>query len=56
MLTPRVVVALLAGIAGVVLTTSLGNWQTRRGDEKAARQAQWDEALARAPTPIAGLR
>ena len=53
MLTPRVVVALLAGIAGVVLTTSLGNWQTRRGDEKAARQAQWDDALARAPSPIA---
>jgi len=55
MLTSRLVVALLAGIAGVVLTASLGNWQTRRGDEKAARQAQWDEALARAPSPIAGL-
>lgn len=53
MLTRKVVVALLAGIAGVVLTSSLGNWQTRRGDEKAARQAQWDEALARAPSPIA---
>lgn len=52
MLTPKVIVALIAGIAGVVLTTSLGNWQTRRGDEKAARQAQWDEALARAPSPI----
>jgi surfeit locus 1 family protein len=36
-----------------VLTTSLGNWQTRRGDEKAARQAQWDGALARAPSSIA---
>lgn len=55
MLTPRVVVALLAGIAGFALTTSLGNWQTRRGDEKAARQAQWDEALASSPAPIAGL-
>ena len=55
MLTPRAVVALLAGIAGVVLAASLGNWQTRRGDEKAARQAQWDEALERAPSPIAGL-
>jgi surfeit locus 1 family protein len=54
MLTPRVVVALLAGIAGVALAASLGNWQTRRGDEKAARQAQWDEAVARAPTPITG--
>lgn len=55
MLTPRVAVALLAGIAGVVLTASLGNWQNRRGDEKAARQAQWDAALARAPSPITGL-
>jgi surfeit locus 1 family protein len=55
MLTPRVVVALLAGVAGVVLTMSLGNWQTRRGDEKATRQAQWDDAIARAPTRIAGL-
>jgi surfeit locus 1 family protein len=55
MLTPRVVVALLAGVAGVVLTTSLGNWQTRRGDEKAARQSQWDDALARAPYPIGGV-
>jgi surfeit locus 1 family protein len=54
MLTPRVVVALLAGIAGVALAASLGNWQTRRGDEKAARQAQWDEAVARAPSPITG--
>lgn len=54
MLTARVVVALLAGIAGVVLTTSLGNWQSRRGDDKALRQSQWDEALARAPTTIAG--
>ena len=54
MLTPRVVVALLAGIAGVAVAASLGNWQTRRGDEKAARQAQWDEAVDRAPTPITG--
>jgi surfeit locus 1 family protein len=53
MLTARVVAALLAGIAGVVLATSLGNWQTRRGDEKAARQTQWDEALARAQSSIA---
>lgn len=53
MLTPRVAVAVAAGIAGIVLTVSLGNWQTRRGDEKALRQAQWDEALAREPSPIA---
>lgn len=49
----KVTFAVLAGIAGVLLTTALGNWQTRRGDEKAARQAEWDEALARAPTVLA---
>ena len=48
----RVILAVAAGIAGVVLCTGLGNWQTRRGDEKAARQAQWDAALARAPKAI----
>lgn len=53
MLPRKVIVAVLAGIAGVVLTASLGNWQTRRGDEKAARQAHWDEALARPPSTIA---
>lgn len=51
---PKVILALLAGLAGIALTVSLGNWQTRRGDEKAARQAQWDAALARSPTVIAG--
>ena len=49
----KVIVAVLAGVAGVALTVSLGNWQTRRGDEKAARQARWDEALARLPSTIA---
>ncbi|MGZ8253994.1 MAG: SURF1 family protein [Burkholderiaceae bacterium] len=53
MLPAKVIVAVLTGIAGVALTTSLGNWQTRRGDEKAARQAQWDDALARAPGTVA---
>jgi surfeit locus 1 family protein len=52
MLPPKVIVAVIAGVAGVVLTVSLGNWQTRRGDEKAARQAQWDDALARSPNII----
>lgn len=55
MLTSKAVFALLAGLAGFALTTSLGNWQTRRGDEKATRQAQWDAALARAPMKIGGL-
>lgn len=53
MLPPRVIVAFAAGIAGVALTVSLGNWQTRRGDEKAARQAEWEQALSRAPSAIA---
>jgi surfeit locus 1 family protein len=53
MLPGKVIVAVLAGIAGVALTVSLGNWQTRRGDEKAARQAEWDDAVARAPSLIA---
>jgi len=43
----------LAGIAGFAVTIALGNWQTRRGDDKAAWQAQWDAALARGPTTIA---
>lgn len=53
MLKPRALAAVATGVAVFVLTVALGNWQTRRGDEKAARQAQWDEALARAPTAIA---
>ncbi|MGZ9032389.1 MAG: SURF1 family protein, partial [Burkholderiaceae bacterium] len=53
MLPAKVIVAVLAGVAGIALTVSLGNWQTRRGDEKAARQAQWDAALARSPSMIA---
>lgn len=52
MLPRKVIVAVLAGFAGVVLTASLGNWQTRRGDEKAARQAQWTAAVERAPDPV----
>ena len=48
----KVILALLMGVAGVVLTASLGNWQTHRGDEKAARQAEWDKALARTPSPL----
>jgi surfeit locus 1 family protein len=48
-----VIVAIAAGIAGVALTTALGNWQTRRGDEKAARQAEWEQAVSREPSLIA---
>jgi surfeit locus 1 family protein len=52
-LPPKVIVALAAGVAGILLTVSLGNWQTRRGDEMAAGLALWDEALARAPGAVA---
>lgn len=55
MLPLKVIGAVLAGVAGIALTVSLGNWQTRRGDEKAARQAQWDSALAQPPTRIASV-
>lgn len=46
--TPRLVPT-LAAIAMVVLTLWLSHWQTRRGDEKAARQ-QLLAARAQAPT------
>jgi surfeit locus 1 family protein len=49
----KLTAAVLAGVAGVLLTTMLGNWQTRRGDEKAARQAAWDAAIAGSPTVLA---
>jgi surfeit locus 1 family protein len=44
-----------AAAAGVVaLTLSLGQWQLRRAEEKAALQAGRDAALAAAPVPLAG--
>jgi cytochrome oxidase assembly protein ShyY1 len=49
----RLFVALSAGIAGIVVAVALGNWQTRRAEEKTARQAQWDAALAGAPAELA---
>jgi cytochrome oxidase assembly protein ShyY1 len=49
----RLLVALAAGVAAVAVTAALGNWQTRRGDDKAARQARWDAALAAAPARLA---
>lgn len=55
--TPRAcmrasVIPTLAAVAVVALTVSLGNWQLRRADDKAQRQLQRDQALARAPLPI----
>jgi surfeit locus 1 family protein len=49
----KLTLALLAGVLSVLATLELGNWQTRRGDEKAARQRQWDAALAGAPVRLA---
>jgi surfeit locus 1 family protein len=46
---PGLLVSLLA-LAGVVATVSLGNWQTRRAEEKLARQALLE---ARLQTPLA---
>ena len=42
----------LVAVAVIVLTTSLGNWQLRRADEKAAFQAQVDAADRDAPLSI----
>jgi surfeit locus 1 family protein len=44
--------AWIAAVAGIALTVALGNWQTRRGEQKLALQAQWDAAQAAAPTPL----
>lgn len=49
----KLIAALLAAVAGIALTVSLGNWQSRRGDEKAARQAEWDAAAAAMAVPLA---
>jgi cytochrome oxidase assembly protein ShyY1 len=48
----RVLGAILVGIAVTSLGIALGSWQTRRGDEKAALQAQLDVAEAMAPVHV----
>jgi len=50
----RSLVALVAALAAIVLTASLGNWQLRRADEKLALQAAWDRAARAAPLPVTG--
>jgi surfeit locus 1 family protein len=45
----RRLIASLAAIAMIALTVSLGNWQLRRADEKAAMQAARDRAAAAGP-------
>jgi len=44
----------VAAAVVVALTVSLGQWQLRRADEKAALQAGRDAALAAAPVSLAG--
>lgn len=39
----------IAVLCGVTLTASLGVWQLQRAQTKIQAQAQWDQALARAP-------
>ena len=50
----RRLIASLAAIAMIALTVSLGNWQLRRADEKAALQAIRDEAAAAGPVDFTG--
>lgn len=42
----------IAALVLVALTVSLGNWQTRRAEEKIALQAERDQAAARAPVVL----
>lgn len=48
----RAALALLAAIAAFSTTLALGNWQTRRAEQKLALEAQWDAAARRAPQRI----
>lgn len=46
------ILALIVAAAGIALTISLGNWQTRRGDAKEALQAEWEAAQRLEPVPL----
>jgi cytochrome oxidase assembly protein ShyY1 len=45
--------ALIVAAAGIALTISLGNWQSRRGDAKQALQAEWNAAQRLEPIAVA---
>jgi cytochrome oxidase assembly protein ShyY1 len=47
------IAALIVAAAGITLTISLGNWQSRRGDAKEALQAEWDAAQRLEPITLA---
>ena len=48
----KLIVAWVATAIGIAVALSLGNWQTRRGDEKVAMQAKADAAERTAPLQI----
>jgi cytochrome oxidase assembly protein ShyY1 len=48
----HVAIVLLAAAAGIAVTVSLGNWQTRRAEQKLALQAQRDAAERAAPLEV----
>lgn len=50
--TFRWMVAVAAGVAGVVVAVSLGNWQTRRAEGKLEIEAQWRAAEAAGPRSV----
>ena len=54
MIGARTWIALVAAVAAVAITVSLGNWQLRRAGEKLAVQEQWDSAMKAAPMPLDG--
>lgn len=48
----RASIAIIAGVLGVALTISLGNWQSRRAQYKLELQAQWDAAQHAPPIAV----
>ncbi|MFN7570878.1 MAG: SURF1 family protein [Betaproteobacteria bacterium] len=48
----RTAIALVAAVAGIAATVALGNWQTRRAEQKLALEAQWDAAFAMTPAML----
>ena len=48
----QLILLLLVALVGIASTIGLGNWQSRRGDDKAARQASWDAAIASEPVVL----
>jgi len=50
--TWQLVIAVVCGVLVTAVGVALGNWQNRRGDEKAVLQAQHDAAEAAAPVRV----